>query len=135
MKGIIHTTPFCCQNYCWRCNKIKVAVSQIFDRVKFVALWSTNIRKLAKDHTVPQLVWNMPEFELILVAIGTTRSRPWWPPNITKIQQHSKKNPHKITNFHKNHDHSFCRRRLYQFYIYRFIFLSFPINIYLYTMY
>jgi hypothetical protein len=33
-----------------RCDKIKVAVSQIFDRVKSVALWSTNIRKLAKDH-------------------------------------------------------------------------------------
>jgi hypothetical protein len=27
-----------------------VAVSQIFDRVKSVALWSANIRKLAKDH-------------------------------------------------------------------------------------
>ena len=33
-----------------RCDKIKVAVSQIFDRVKSVALWSTNIRKLAKNH-------------------------------------------------------------------------------------
>jgi hypothetical protein len=35
-----------------RCNKIKVAVLQIFDRVtvKSVALWSANIRKLAKDH-------------------------------------------------------------------------------------
>ena len=33
-----------------RCDKIKVAVSQIFDRVKSVALWSANIRKLAKDH-------------------------------------------------------------------------------------
>jgi hypothetical protein len=29
---------------------ILVAVSQIFDRVKCVALWSANIRKLAKDH-------------------------------------------------------------------------------------
>ena len=27
-----------------------VAVSQIFDRVKSVSLWSANIRKLAKDH-------------------------------------------------------------------------------------
>jgi hypothetical protein len=26
------------------------AVSKVFDRVKCVALWSTNIRKLAKDH-------------------------------------------------------------------------------------
>ena len=26
------------------------AVSKVFDRVKFVALWSANIRKLAKDH-------------------------------------------------------------------------------------
>jgi tRNA U34 5-methylaminomethyl-2-thiouridine-forming methyltransferase MnmC len=26
------------------------AVSKVFDRVKSVALWSTNIRKLAKDH-------------------------------------------------------------------------------------
>jgi hypothetical protein len=33
-----------------RCDKIKVAASQIFDRVKSVALWSTNIRKLAKEH-------------------------------------------------------------------------------------
>jgi hypothetical protein len=33
-----------------RFDKIKVAVSQIFDRVKSVALWSANIRKLAKDH-------------------------------------------------------------------------------------
>jgi hypothetical protein len=33
-----------------RCDKIMVAVSQIFDRVKSVALWSANIRKLAKDH-------------------------------------------------------------------------------------
>jgi hypothetical protein len=33
-----------------RCDKILVAVSQIFDEVKSVALWSTNIRKLAKDH-------------------------------------------------------------------------------------
>ena len=30
--------------------KIMVAVSQIFDRVKSVALWSANIRKLTKDH-------------------------------------------------------------------------------------
>ena len=33
-----------------RCDKIMVAVSQIFNRVKSVALWSANIRKLAKDH-------------------------------------------------------------------------------------
>jgi len=33
-----------------RYDKIKVAVLQIFDRVKSVALWSTNIRKLVKDH-------------------------------------------------------------------------------------
>jgi hypothetical protein len=33
-----------------RCDKIKVAVSQIFDRVKSVALWSANIKKMAKDH-------------------------------------------------------------------------------------
>jgi len=33
-----------------RCDEILVAVSQIFDRVKSVALWSVNIRKLAKDH-------------------------------------------------------------------------------------
>ena len=33
-----------------RCDKIMVEVSQIFDRVKSVALWSTNIRKLAKYH-------------------------------------------------------------------------------------
>jgi hypothetical protein len=33
-----------------RCDKIKVAVSQIFDRVKSVDLWSVNIRKLAKNH-------------------------------------------------------------------------------------
>jgi hypothetical protein len=33
-----------------RCDKIMVAVSQIFDRVKSVALWSANIKKLAKDH-------------------------------------------------------------------------------------
>jgi hypothetical protein len=33
-----------------RYNKIKVAALQIFDRVKSVALWSANIRKLAKDH-------------------------------------------------------------------------------------
>ena len=33
-----------------KCDKIKVAVSQIFDRVKSIALWSANIRKLAKDH-------------------------------------------------------------------------------------
>ena len=26
------------------------AVSKVFDRVKFVTLWSANIRKLAKDH-------------------------------------------------------------------------------------
>jgi hypothetical protein len=26
------------------------AVSKVFDRVKSVALWSANIRKLAKDH-------------------------------------------------------------------------------------
>ena len=43
-----------------RCDKIKVAVSQIFDSVKSLALWSANIRKLAKDHraTVPQLEYN-----------------------------------------------------------------------------
>jgi hypothetical protein len=35
-----------------RCDKVVVAVSQIFDRVKSVALWSANIRKLAKDHKV-----------------------------------------------------------------------------------
>jgi hypothetical protein len=35
-----------------RCDKIKVAVSQIFDRVKSIALWSANIRT-----TVPQLIW------------------------------------------------------------------------------
>jgi hypothetical protein len=34
----------------WKGVKIMVAVSQIFDRVKSVALWSANIRKLAKDH-------------------------------------------------------------------------------------
>ena len=28
-----------------RCDKIKVAVSQIFDRVKSVALWFPNIKK------------------------------------------------------------------------------------------
>ena len=39
---------FCCQNYCETCEKIKVAVLQTFDRVKFVALWSANIRKLTK---------------------------------------------------------------------------------------
>jgi hypothetical protein len=33
-----------------RWDKIKVAVLQIFDWVKSVALWSANIRKLAKDH-------------------------------------------------------------------------------------
>jgi hypothetical protein len=33
-----------------RCDTILVAVSQIFDEVKSVALWATNIRKLAKDH-------------------------------------------------------------------------------------
>ena len=33
-----------------RCDKILVTVLQIFDRVKSVALWSANIRKLAKDH-------------------------------------------------------------------------------------
>jgi hypothetical protein len=33
-----------------RYNKIKVAALKIFDRVKSVALWSANIRKLAKDH-------------------------------------------------------------------------------------
>ena len=33
-----------------RCDKMKVAVSQIFDQVKSVLLWSTNIGKLAKDH-------------------------------------------------------------------------------------
>jgi hypothetical protein len=32
-----------------RRDKIKVAVSQIFDRVKSVALWSANIH-MAKDH-------------------------------------------------------------------------------------
>jgi len=34
------------------------AVSKVFDRVKSVALWSANIRKLAKDHKgyVPQLL-------------------------------------------------------------------------------
>jgi hypothetical protein len=26
------------------------AVPKVFDRVKFVALWSANIRKLAKEH-------------------------------------------------------------------------------------
>jgi len=40
----------CCQNAVERCDKIKVAVSQILYRVKSVALWSANIRKLAKDH-------------------------------------------------------------------------------------
>jgi hypothetical protein len=33
-----------------RCDKIMVTVSHIFDRVISVALWSANIRKLAKDH-------------------------------------------------------------------------------------
>ena len=33
-----------------RCDKILVTFSQIFDRVKSVALWSANIRKLVKDH-------------------------------------------------------------------------------------
>ena len=33
-----------------RWDKIKVTVSQIFYRMKSVALWSTNIRKLAKDN-------------------------------------------------------------------------------------
>ena len=33
-----------------KCDKMKAAVSQIFDRVKSVALWSANIRKLAKHH-------------------------------------------------------------------------------------
>jgi len=33
-----------------RCDKIKVTVSEIFDRVKSVALCSVNIRKLTKDH-------------------------------------------------------------------------------------
>ena len=28
----------------------RCAVSKVFDRVKSVALWSANIRKLAKDH-------------------------------------------------------------------------------------
>jgi hypothetical protein len=33
-----------------RCDKIKITIWQIFNRVKFVAHWSTNIRKLTKDH-------------------------------------------------------------------------------------
>ena len=33
-----------------KCDKIKVAASQIFDQVKFAALWSANIRKLTKNH-------------------------------------------------------------------------------------
>ena len=33
-----------------KCDKIMVAVWQIFYRVKSVALWSAKIRKLAKDH-------------------------------------------------------------------------------------
>jgi hypothetical protein len=33
-----------------RCDNIKVAASQIFDKVKSVALWSANIRKMAKNH-------------------------------------------------------------------------------------
>jgi hypothetical protein len=33
-----------------RCDKIMIAVLPIFDRVKSVALWSANIRKLAKDY-------------------------------------------------------------------------------------
>jgi hypothetical protein len=39
-----------------------LAVSKVFDRVKSVALWSANIRKLAKDHkaTVPPLMMNAP---------------------------------------------------------------------------
>ena len=33
-----------------KCDKMKVAVSQIFHMVKSVALWSANIRKLAHAH-------------------------------------------------------------------------------------
>ena len=54
MKRIIHMTAltkrFVVKINVERCDKIKVTVSQIFDRVKSVALWSANIRKLAKDH-------------------------------------------------------------------------------------
>ena len=32
------------------CDGVGVAVSRIFDGVRSVALWSANIRKLAKDH-------------------------------------------------------------------------------------
>jgi len=52
-KQIIHmalTKRFVVKITVEMCAKIKVAVSQIFDRVKSVALCSANIRKLAKDH-------------------------------------------------------------------------------------
>ena len=55
MKRIIHsalTKRFVVKITVERCDKIKVAVSHIFDRVKSVALWSANIRKLAKDHKI-----------------------------------------------------------------------------------
>ena len=51
------------------------AVSKVFDRVKSVALWSANVKKLTKDHKgyVPQLdmyhkLWNIVLTERYVLA-------------------------------------------------------------------
>jgi hypothetical protein len=54
-KRIIHMTPLSQSVLLWKlllkgATKSRSQFSQIFDRVKSVALWSANIRKLAKDH-------------------------------------------------------------------------------------
>ena len=56
------------------------AVSKVFDRVKSVALWSANIRKLAKDHkaTVPQLVDYIPEIVFFSPDVGSQKPKGVW---------------------------------------------------------
>ena len=43
-------TPFHDKNLLKAAQHFHCAVSKVFDRVKSVALWSANIRKLTKDH-------------------------------------------------------------------------------------
>ena len=47
---IILAPDFMTKIYNKAAQDFRCAVSKVFDRVKSVALWSANIRKLAKDH-------------------------------------------------------------------------------------
>ena len=47
---IVLTPDFMTKNCKKAAQHFQCAFSKVFDRVKSVALWSANIRKLAKDH-------------------------------------------------------------------------------------